>query len=54
MSSTRLYSPRCSPDGTSVWATPCSPAQGIYADSGAFPELLSICHLFGDPAMRIR
>jgi hypothetical protein len=29
-------------------------AQFSYADSGAFPELLSIYHLFGDPAMRIR
>ena len=29
-------------------------AQGAYADSGAFPELLSIYHLFGDPAMEIR
>jgi hypothetical protein len=29
-------------------------AQADYAQSGAFPELLSIYHLFGDPAMRIR
>ena len=29
-------------------------AQSAYADSGAFPELLAIYHLFGDPAMRIR
>jgi Peptidase family C25 len=29
-------------------------AQRDYADSGAFPELLSIYHLFGDPALRIR
>ena len=29
-------------------------AQREYADSGAFPELLSIYHLFGDPALRIR
>jgi len=29
-------------------------AQKAYADSGAFPELLSIYHLFGDPAMRIK
>ena len=29
-------------------------AQADYADSGAFPELLSIYHLFGDPAMKIR
>ena len=29
-------------------------AQGDYADSGAFPELLAIYHLFGDPAMRLR
>ena len=28
-------------------------AQSAYADSGAFPELLAIYHLFGDPAMRI-
>ena len=29
-------------------------AQEDYANSGAFPELLSIYHLFGDPALRIR
>jgi hypothetical protein len=29
-------------------------AQEDYAKSGAFPELLSIYHLFGDPATRIR
>jgi hypothetical protein len=29
-------------------------AQSDYADSGAFPELLSIYHLFGDPALRLR
>jgi hypothetical protein len=29
-------------------------AQATYADSGAFPELLGIYHLFGDPAMSIR
>ena len=29
-------------------------AQAAYADSGAFPELLAIYNLFGDPAMRIR
>ena len=29
-------------------------AQGTYADSGAFPELLTIYHLFGDPAMKVR
>jgi len=29
-------------------------AQNAYATSGAFPELLSIYHLFGDPALRIR
>jgi hypothetical protein len=29
-------------------------AQARYADSGALPELLSIYHLFGDPAMSIR
>ena len=29
-------------------------AQSAYADSGSFPELLSIYHLFGDPAMKIR
>jgi hypothetical protein len=29
-------------------------AQSAYADSGAFPELLGIYHVFGDPAMRIR
>ena len=28
-------------------------AQKRYADTGAFPELLSIYHLFGDPALRI-
>jgi hypothetical protein len=29
-------------------------AQKDYADTGAFPELLSLYHLFGDPALRIR
>jgi hypothetical protein len=29
-------------------------AQAAYADSGAFPELLAIYHLFGDPALRLR
>jgi len=29
-------------------------AQNEYARSGLFPELLSIYHLFGDPALRIR
>lgn len=29
-------------------------AQGAYADSGVFPEMLSIHHLFGDPALRLR
>jgi hypothetical protein len=29
-------------------------AQRQYLDSGAFPELLGIYHLFGDPALRIR
>jgi hypothetical protein len=29
-------------------------AQSVYTDSGAFPELLSIYHLLGDPAMEIR
>jgi hypothetical protein len=29
-------------------------AQEDYGKSGAFPELLEIYHLFGDPAMRIR
>jgi hypothetical protein len=29
-------------------------AQARYADAGGLPELLSIYHLFGDPAMRIR
>jgi hypothetical protein len=29
-------------------------AQSAYADSGAFPELLVIYHLFGDPALRLR
>ena len=28
--------------------------QAAYADTGAFPELLSIYHLFGDPALRLR
>jgi hypothetical protein len=28
-------------------------AQSAYADSGAFPELLSIYHLLGDSALRI-
>jgi hypothetical protein len=29
-------------------------AQKVYADQGAFPELLSIYHLFGDPGMKIQ
>jgi hypothetical protein len=29
-------------------------AQAAYADTGAFPELLAIYHLLGDPALRIR
>jgi Peptidase family C25 len=29
-------------------------AQGVYADEGAFPELLAIYHLFGDPALTLR
>ena len=29
-------------------------AQKRYADSGAFPELLSMYHLFGDPALKLR
>ena len=29
-------------------------AQKTYAQSGAFPELLTVYHLFGDPAMRVR
>ena len=29
-------------------------AQKAYAEAGAMPELLSIYHLFGDPAMTIR
>ena len=29
-------------------------AQAAYAQSGAFPELLRIYHLFGDPALRLR
>jgi hypothetical protein len=29
-------------------------AQNGYANSGAFPELLSIYHLFGDPGMKMR
>jgi hypothetical protein len=29
-------------------------AQKTYAQTGAFPELLSLYHLFGDPAMEIR
>jgi hypothetical protein len=28
--------------------------QAAYADTGAFPELLSIYHLLGDPALRLR
>jgi hypothetical protein len=28
--------------------------QSDYADSGAFPELLSIYHLLGDPALRLK
>ena len=29
-------------------------AQTAYADKGAFPELLRIYHLFGDPALKLR
>jgi hypothetical protein len=29
-------------------------AQEAYAETGLMPELLSVYHLFGDPAMRIR
>ncbi|MFI4943008.1 MAG: C25 family cysteine peptidase, partial [Burkholderiales bacterium] len=29
-------------------------AQGVYAQSGLMPELLSVYHLFGDPATKIR
>ena len=29
-------------------------AQKAYAETGALPELLSIYHLLGDPATRIR
>jgi len=29
-------------------------AQAAYAETGAFPELLSIYHLFGDPALKLR
>ena len=29
-------------------------AQAAYAESGVFPELLSIYHLLGDPALRLR
>ena len=29
-------------------------AQAAYAESGAFPELLLVFHLFGDPALRLR
>ena len=29
-------------------------AQGTYTDSGLFPELLALYHLFADPAMTIR
>jgi len=28
--------------------------QAAYAATGAFPELLSIYHLLGDPALRLR
>ena len=29
-------------------------AQEAYAETGAFPELLTIYHLLGDPALRLR
>ena len=29
-------------------------AQEDYAETGAFPELLAIYHLFGDPALLMR
>jgi hypothetical protein len=28
--------------------------QAAYSDTGAFPELLSIYHLLGDPALSLR
>lgn len=28
-------------------------AQSVYLTTGAYPELLSVYHLFGDPAMRL-
>jgi len=28
--------------------------QAAYAETGAFPELLSIYHLLGDPALKLR
>ena len=28
--------------------------QAAYAETGAFPELLTIYHLLGDPALRLR
>jgi hypothetical protein len=29
-------------------------AHEAYAETGAFPELLSIYHLLGDPALKLR
>jgi hypothetical protein len=29
-------------------------AQAAYAQTGAFPELLAIYHLFGDPGLKVR
>ncbi len=29
-------------------------AQGIYAHTGSLPELITIYHLLGDPALRLR
>ena len=51
---TRPCSKRSPPGSISAWATAVLAAQEDYAETGAFPELLAIYHLFGDPALLMR
>ena len=43
-----------SPESTHVSADAVLDAQETFLESGSFPELLSIYHLLGDPALRLR
>ena len=52
-STTRPCSRRSSRDATPRLGDAILAAQGAYADTGALPELLSIYHLFGDPALML-